>query len=395
MTFEEKLAQVLEKLPTYQQTLGTEREIVLANAVMFGEVPAPTFGEDSRIRFLVDRFTESDLENISVDEVGNASAIIPGTKGERNILIAAHADTIFPASIDHTVTVGTETMTGAGIADNSLGIAAVASLPNLLDVLDLKLEDNLILLGATRSLGHGDLAGMRFFLDNVKRPIHAAVCVEGAQLGRLSYSCLGMMRGEITVEVREESEWDRYANAGAIADLQRIVGRILAIPTPRVPRTAIILGSVSSGAAFNTPPIKGRLRLELRSEEVGVVSQLQRQIQNIVDEVDLDTDSRATLNVIARRRVGGIPFAHPMVQASRRVMEHLGIRPKIGPSTGELSELIAHEIPGITLGLTRAENVHEPNETIQIQPLFAGLAQWVSLLEIIDGGATEESPNDE
>ena len=42
---------------------------------------------------------------------------------------------------------------GPGIADNSLGLAAMASLPPILDRLDLKFDDDLLLLGVSKSLG--------------------------------------------------------------------------------------------------------------------------------------------------------------------------------------------------------------------------------------------------
>lgn len=43
------------------------REILLANLVMMGEIPAPTFGEEARIRFFLDRFTEAGLDSISTE----------------------------------------------------------------------------------------------------------------------------------------------------------------------------------------------------------------------------------------------------------------------------------------------------------------------------------------
>ena len=48
-------------------------------------------------------------------------------------------------------------------------------------------------MGSARSLGRGDLEGLRFFLDNFKKPITAGVCIEGVKLGRLSYSSIGIV----------------------------------------------------------------------------------------------------------------------------------------------------------------------------------------------------------
>ena len=89
------------ELHRYVSDLKKIREIVLTNAVMVGEIPAPTFGEKERIRFLQDRFIEDDLESITIDEQGNGAAIIPGVTGEKNILLMAHADSVFDHKTDH------------------------------------------------------------------------------------------------------------------------------------------------------------------------------------------------------------------------------------------------------------------------------------------------------
>ena len=40
--------------------------------------------------------------------------------------------------------------------------------------------------------------------------------------------------------------------------------------------------------------------------------------------------------------------------------------------------------------LSWLENLREENETIQLDPLYAGLAQLITLLQAIDGGLCEE-----
>ena len=145
---------ILKQLPKDRAKLEEIREILLANTLMLGEIPAPTFEEQNRMQFLCDRFTESGLLDISIDEAGNAAAVIPGTEGEKNILIVAHADTPFDKKEDHTFSVSTDRITGPGVADNSLGLAAIASLPPLLHKLNIKLKDNLILMSYSRKRKH-------------------------------------------------------------------------------------------------------------------------------------------------------------------------------------------------------------------------------------------------
>ena len=72
------------------------------------------------------------------------------------------------------------------------------------------------------------------------------------------------------------------------------------------------------------------------------------------------------------------------------VMKALGIQPRIVPSTSELSALIAKGIPSLTLGLTHSEHQNELGETMEIDPIFTGLAQLVGMLVSIDEGFCDE-----
>jgi len=96
---------ILDALPRYEERLAELTEIMLANLVMIAETPAPTFSEQRRMEFVLERFNEYQLQNCSTDETGNALGILPGNDGDRNILVVAHMDTVFAENEDHTVTI--------------------------------------------------------------------------------------------------------------------------------------------------------------------------------------------------------------------------------------------------------------------------------------------------
>lgn len=380
------ITDIFDDLPQWQDQLQNFREIILANAVMFSEIPAPTFHEEQRVRFLCDRFTESGLQNISTDEAGNGAAILPGKTGERNILISAHVDTPFASGVDHSIAVHPDRLVGPGVGDNSLGIATLATLPTLLEKLNIQFDANLVLLGTVRSLGHGDLGGLRFFLDNNKVAIDSAVSLSGVHLGRLSYSSIGMLRGLIECHVPSEYDWTRFGASGAIVTINRVINDLLAIPLPKQPATSIVLGTINGGTAFNTTATHASLGFEVRSEASGMVSEVHEKISEIIERENYESHSSLTLDILARRSPGGIDFSHPMVRSARKIMEALRVKARIAPSTGDLSTLIAHGIPALTLGLTRGEKIHEFGETVFIEPIFTGLTQLIAMLKAIDGG---------
>ncbi|MBN2051470.1 MAG: peptidase [Spirochaetales bacterium] len=380
------IADIIEHLPAVEKKIHHLSDVLLANLVMVSEIPAPTFDEENRMRFLVNRFTESNLINCSTDEMGNALGILPGKVGKRNILLAAHMDTIFDHSVDHTVTIYDDKVTGPGVGDNSLGVAVLATLPACLEYLHIHLDSNLILMGSSRCLGKGNVQGLNFFLENSDLPIHYGLCVEGMKLGRLSYSSIGMKMCEIHIEVPEEYDWTLFGTVGSIVTLHNVIDRILKIPLPRKPRSRVILGSVEGGKGFNKIATKAVIRLEIRSESGEIVEDIYRQLENIVAEIGSDAGEEVNMNIVSQCSPGGLTFNHPLVVLTRELMNAAKIKPRISPSTSDLTAFIAHSIPALTLGLTDGDNLDEMHSTIYIEPVYKGLALLLGAILAVDKG---------
>lgn len=380
------LDDILKRVPDLKSSLEEFREIILANLVMIGEIPAPTFKEKRRINFLIDRFDEAGLVNSSVDQVGNGVAVLEGEEGDDNILLVGHADTVHSEKVDHTITVDPHTISGAGVADNSLGLAIIASLPVILEKLDISFNKNILFMGATRSLGRGNLEGLRFFLDNNNIPISAGVSIEGVQIGRLSHVSIGMLRGEISCSVPEEYDWSRFGDASAILTINDIINKINDIPLPKRPRTSIVLGSIEGGTSYNNIATQAKLQFEIRSESADMVDEIGERIDEITAEVESKTGDVVKLDIFAKREPGGIKFTHPLIRNTRKIMQALDLHPRMAPSTSELSAFIYRQIPAITLGITKGDHLEDKNETIEIAPIFKGVAQLIGTLLAIDGG---------
>jgi metal-dependent amidase/aminoacylase/carboxypeptidase family protein len=199
-----------------------------------------------------------------------------------------------------------------------------------------------------------------------------------------------MLRGEITVNVPSEYDWAKFGASGAVSIISKVVQRIMEIPIPMEPPTQILFGSVNGGTSFGTQPTSANLRFEIRSEKEGMVRRLRDSIKDILEEISYSSETDISLSVIAERKLGGLNYGHPMVKTMRSILDTLKIKPRVEPSVGELSQLIAKGVPSITLGLTSGTNKNEFNESIGIEPIFSGLAQLIALLQSIDGGLCDE-----
>ena len=383
---QEELQNLVRELP---RRLEPYREMLLANLVMIAEIPAPTFEEARRVEFLKQRFTECGLQNISTDQVGNALAVLPGTHGEKAILVNAHIDTPFSANVIHTLSVDPKQVTGPGVADNSLGIAALATLPTLLEGIGLQFHSDLILMGTTRSLGHGNLGGLRFFLTNNKQPVKAGLCVEGVQLGRLNYTSRASINCQITCRISESGTEDAATRAGAIVVLNQVINRISELVPDDDPDVELVFGAIEGGTTFKTPARRAQLRFQIRCETTPRLTELVEQIDTLADDISAGTGAGVDFEVTARSDSGGITANHPLAKASRMVITALDIEPRMGCCSSAASSFADSGIPAITVGITRGENLNQADECVLIDPIFKGLAQIIGIIKAIDRGCCD------
>ena len=395
MTKRKKGAKNIEKyissrIPELTEAIRSIRETLLANLILIGEIPAETFHEERRNQALINRFSELGLLNTSIDEKYNGFGILPGTQGDQNILLVAHSDTVYSEKRDHALSISPQEIVGPGVADNSLGVAALATLPDIFKLLDIKLKNNLILMSSASSLGRGNIEGLKFFLENNALPISAGLCVEGIELGRVSHVSMGMLRGEIVVKIPSEKEWSGFGNESAIMTLNEVINKINEIPVPRRPRSSIVLGRIEGGTEFNKKAIKAKLGFEVRSESAEAVEEIGFLLEEAIAEVKSKTKDHISLDIFAKRKPGGIPFTHPLVRSARIILEELEVSPRYEPSTSELAGLIDSGIPALTIGLTNSTRMELETEQIELEPVFGGLAQLVTLILAIDGGYADE-----
>ena len=384
--------QLPEMIGDLPEALLPMRERLVANLVMIAQVAAPTGDEGARVRFLLDRFSEAGLSDTAVDEAGNAVGRVAGARGNRTVVLVSHLDTIFPATTSHEVTVEADRVIGHGVGDNALGAAIVSLIPALLEHLEIELDSDLILLGSTRSLGRGNHAGIRFFLDHLSERIDFGICVEGIQLGRINFFSIGTARADITCEVRQPSEPSRsYGSESALVVLNHIINRILGIATPTRPYTKIKMGRMRAGMYYDLEPDHAELGLEVVSHSDEMIDQICGEINDIVSEMSARHAVDANADVFFCTRAGGIPFAHPLVKSVLEVMDQLNIEPDQGHSPSELSEMIARDIPAITLGITRGtKSLKAEPDYVLIDPILTGVAQLLGAILAIDRGVCDE-----
>jgi len=382
--------QYLDKLPDFVEKIKSIKETIIANTVLIGQIPAPTFKEKRRTTVFMERLAEFQVDECSTDGYRNPIGIIRGTsKIKPPIFVVAHLDTIFKRDVDHYYSIAENSITGPAIMDNSLGVGVLASLPEIFRKLDLRFESDIVLAGVIQSLGKGNLRGIRHLLKTWATPIRGAVCIEGAELGRLSYYADGMIRCEIDCNISTANGWEHKFKPNAILIINEVINQILGLRLPQKPRSRVIIGKTSGGYKHGTIAYDAKLGFEIQSKSDRMVKAIFSDIQDIVEGISHENEVELNLKTLSNIRASSLKYNNPLVKSAVRVMKKLDLEPVSEPSESELSIFLSRKIPAVTLGITRGDNYHLENATVEIEPIFKGIAQIIGVLLAIDSGVCD------
>ncbi|MBN2510861.1 MAG: M20/M25/M40 family metallo-hydrolase [Spirochaetales bacterium] len=393
----------LSGYPDIIDTLHTLKEVIISNIVMIGQEPmelqvikdddVAIANRSPRAAMFSERIGAlSSVDECTTDSDGNPVALIKGrSPGKKPIIVCAHLDTTIKDPEDPTLWVTDSVITGPGIADNTVSAGALASLPEILEVLNIHLESDLYIVGLSQSLGKKNLTSARQFIANWRHQPRGAVILEGIEIGRLNYYSLGMVRAEITCQIPAVTGWEHKGETNTIIIFNEIINRIMAIEVPQRPKTRINIGRLDAGLKYGDTALTGTMGFEVVSDSLAMVDAVYGKIEDIVESIAYE--SQVTMQLKKQSNVGAysLGYNHPLVKSAVSVMEELNLKPKISSSESELAVFLARQIPTITVGLTHGENVHKENASVEIEPMFKGIAQIIGILLAIDGGVCDEN----
>jgi acetylornithine deacetylase/succinyl-diaminopimelate desuccinylase-like protein len=382
----------INQIPLFVERIKSLKDTIITNIILTGQIPAPTFEEGQRAEMLLERFSHAGLERCTPDTIGNPVAVLPGRSADKPpIFVVAHLDTVVDREVDHNYTITRNSIQGPGIADNSTGVGVLASLPDIFAGLGLSFESDIVLAGVVRSIGDGNLEGIKTLVKNWGTPIRGAISLEACELGRLSYFSEGLKRCEIECSISPGLGVKQRFLPNAILVLNEVINQILELRLPQRPRARIIVGRISGGIKHGTIPFDASLGLEIQSDSVEMVRSVYADIKDIVNGVAHEQQAVLKLKSISEQAPSRLKFSHPLVKSAIAVMKKLKLEPVTVPSESELSVFLSHNIPAITLGLTHGTDAFLPeHSTVKISPLFKGIAQVIGVLSAIDSGVCDE-----
>ena len=354
---------------------------VLELTALISAVPSPTGEETAKSHLVEQLFVTAGLAT-ERDAIGDVVGVIPGRltsqPGTTRLVVAAHIDTVFPIGTPLEVKRSADRLSGPGVGDNSVAVAAAIKLADLLRMAGEAPEVDVLITGNVGEEGLGNLRGIREVLAS-RSDIGAVVALEGHNLGRVTHVAVGSRRFRITVKGPGGHSWGDFGRPNAIHGLSKLIAELDAIPLPRSPKTTLNVGMIDGGVSVNTIAPEASCLLDLRSIDESALRRLSDRVTRLVERSNRGDAVVYAAESIGERPAGVVSADSPIVQIAAGTLTALGLEPSFDASSTDANVAIAEGIPAICIGLTTGGNVHRTDEFIDLEPVSKGVAQLALL----------------
>ena len=352
---------------------------VIEETLRIQRIPAPTFHEAQRAKYLAERFSEFDLEEIEIDHVHNVFGRLAGNRRGNSLMVMAHTDTVFPMDTDLSIKRGADLIYGPGIGDNSLGVAALLGLMKAIREFPCRPDCDIWFVADSCEEGLGDLRGAKAAFAKLQSGLDAVINIEGLALGFVYNAGIAVHRLRILASAEGGHSWLHYGRPSAIHGLMELGNKIAKLAVPKSPRTTINIGMIDGGHAINAIATNASLWLDLRSTDTATLIDLRRQVAAVVESQQND-DICYKVETVGKRPAGSIANDHVLVQGALAALGEIGFTGLLETGSTDGNVPLANGYPAVTIGITRGGNAHRLDEYIKVNTVRLGLQQLIGLV---------------
>jgi tripeptide aminopeptidase len=355
-------------------------EKVIEISRVIAMVAAPTNDERDRAVLVADLFQTHGAESIAIDDIHDVVARIPGRASSSALLLAAHIDTVFSRETVLKIHQDERRGYGPGLGDNSLGVAAVLMLPEMLAALGVTPATDILLTGNVGEEGLGNLRGITRVLQDHER-IGAVIAVEGQNLGRITHIAVGSVRLRVTVTGPGGHSWGDFGNPSAIHVAAALINQLSGIRLTQTPKTTLNVGMIRGGISINSIAPSVTFDIDLRSTDSAALKRVVDHVYATLQPEDRILDKRISVKVdlLGKRPAGQVAVSSRIVVAAAEILRSLGFPPAADASSTDANAAIAIGLPAVCIGMTSGGNAHRLDEYIDLEPIRIGLAQLMLL----------------
>lgn len=362
-------------------SLDATHDRFVEDIVALVQIPAPTFDEAARGRAFAELLRSEGLEP-EIDAIGNVTALRRGRgpEGGPVIVAAAHLDTVFPAGTDLTVRREGTILRAPGIADDARGLAAVLAFLRALNAGELHTERDILFVGDVGEEGLGDLRGIRHLCTESrwKDRIAGFFTFDDIRTEDLTIRAIGSRRYRVVLRGPGGHSLTDFGRPNPAIALGAVLSGLGDLSVPDTPRTTFCASTLAGGTTINSIPDEVSLGVDLRSEGMDELAQLDASLRALVDAAVTRENARcgtehgaitAELVTLGDRPAGATPDTAPIVQASVAAIRAEGFEPELTCSSTDANIPMSLGIPAVKFSHGGAGGgMHRLDEWIDVAP---------------------------
>jgi acetylornithine deacetylase/succinyl-diaminopimelate desuccinylase-like protein len=377
-----------------------ERSWITDRHLQLCRIPAPTFFEAQRASWFRDELTSYGWR-AQIDRAGNVLAKFPtGSETGTLLAVSAHLDTVFaPAKPEDVRCSPDGRLLGPGTSDNGSGLSALLALAKLLgsDERLAPLAGSILLVANVGEEGEGNLSGMRYLCQHgadLDR-IAAFLILDGPSTDHITVQALASRRYEVTVAGPGGHSWNDHGTPNPVHAMAEMIASFVRQADAltydrRRGVSSYNFGVVEGGTSINSIPSVARAKLDLRSEDPSVLSELAALLTPCLER-SLEHSNRsgrhakltAKLRDLGARPGGQLPLDAPLLQAVQSVDGHLGIRARVMCASTDANVPLSMGLQALSIGAGGSGGgAHTPNEWYQPDSRETGLRRIFLLLAL-------------
>ena len=365
------------------------------------EIPAPPFQEAQRAAAVKTLFASFGLQ-VQIDKTGNVIGELRGSSEKEIVMLAAHLDTVFPASTDVKVRRDGERLLAPGISDNGTGLAALVAIARACLEARVKPRRSILFVADVGEEGEGNLRGMRALVDAYKPKLKAVIVLDGSSTDHVTTKALASRRVEATISGPGGHSWSDFGMPNPINALVRASVRFINTKVPLAPRTTFNIGQIEGGTSVNSIPYEARLKVDIRSESEDELTKLESSLRDCIaagvrDEMESARDRTKgklewKVDLLGSRPGGELPANSPLLAALRSADEFVGNQSRIERSSTDANVPLSLGIDAISIGAGGAGGgAHSLQEWYEPAGRELGLQRALLALLGVSGIAEDKS----
>lgn len=361
---------------------------IISDAVQLNEIPSPTENEAVRADFLVTRLEEFGIAEVHASPEGCVSCALPSSDPTADyLLLLANTDNPSYSPLESLVRLTDRDASGIGIADNSIGVAALLVLAEYLHKEQVPLGVNLVLLFAPM----GCPAPLQAFVRQQRQSYRAAVFVTGLMLGDVETKWLGGCELVVSVRTDDRPVFPDGATSSAVGVTAAIASRLGNIRWSEDKETVLSVARLRAGVGLGYFPSEGAMEVEIYSPNTSLLQMARDAAMATITGTAAEMGATAEVEVRSTATAADPARNRFLTEALLGVHRELGIKSRPVVSLPRKPSLSLLDLPTLTVGVSRGRRTLT-GESVELAPLETGIRQILLLLQRLGRSAEERSP---